>query len=67
MLMNLVFNQGLLVNQVSNYGQLRDITKPFKQFLSPQHPFTWNPDLDAKFIESKKLIVDAICKGSGNI
>ena len=52
-----------LVNQVSNYGQLRDIMKPFKQFLSPRHPFTWNPDLDAKFIESKKLIVDAICKG----
>ena len=27
-----------LVNQVSNYGQLRDIMKPFKQFLSPRHP-----------------------------
>ena len=52
-----------LVNQVSNYGQLRDIMKPCKQFLSPRHPFTWNSNPEAKFIESKKLIVDAICKG----
>ena len=52
-----------LVNQVSNYAQLRDLMAPFKAFLSPRYPFVWNSNLDAQFEESKKQIVQAIHKG----
>ena len=52
-----------LVNQVSNYAQLRDIIAPVQCFLSPRHPFSWSAELDAKFNESKQLIVEAIKQG----
>ena len=52
-----------LVNQVSNYAQLRDLMAPFKPFLSPCHPFSWNEDLDCKLKESKEAIITAIKKG----
>ena len=49
-----------LVNQVTNYAQLRDTMAPFKPFLSPKCPFTWSQDLDDSFQSSKTAIVDAI-------
>ena len=52
-----------LVNQVSNYAQLRDIMAPFKPFLSPKYKFFWTSVLDKAFNESKEAIVDAIRKG----
>ena len=52
-----------LVNQVSNYAQLRDLMAPFKCFLSPRYPFSWTAELEAKFNESKQHIVEAIRKG----
>ena len=52
-----------LVNQVSNYAQLRDTMALFKPFLSPKYQFFWSPVLDKAFNESKEVIVDAIRKG----
>ena len=52
-----------LVNQVSNYAQLREHMAPFRPFLSPRHPFEWNSSLDAAFQSSKAAIVDAIKTG----
>ena len=52
-----------LVNQVSNYAQLRNLMAPFKPFLSPRHPFFWIPVLEDAFQSSKKAIVEAICNG----
>ena len=52
-----------LVNQVSNYAQLRDLMRPFKPFLSPKHQFEWNAELDEVFQASKLAIVDAIKTG----
>ena len=52
-----------LVNQVSNYAQLRDTMAPFKPFLSPKVKFAWTPELDAAFRASKDYIVQAIRKG----
>ena len=52
-----------LVNQVSNYAQLRDLMAPFKPFLSPRCPFTWNDDLEDRFIRSKTAIIEAIKHG----
>ena len=52
-----------LVNQVSNYAQLRDLMAPFKPFLSPKHPFSWTPELNTVFNASKSSIVEAIRKG----
>ena len=52
-----------LVNQVSNYAQLRDIMAPFKPFLSPKYKFFWTPVLDKAFNDSKGAIVDAIREG----
>ena len=37
--------------------------EPFKPFLSPCTPFVWNSELDAKFEESKRQIVQAIRSG----
>ena len=36
-----------LVNQVSNYAQLRDIMAPFKPFLIPRCKFSWSPELES--------------------
>ena len=36
---------------------------PFKPFLSPRYPFSWNDELNCKFEESKSLIIEAICEG----
>ena len=52
-----------LVNQVSNYAQLRDIVSPFKPFLRPCVPFNWTPELVERVHTSKKAIVDAIRNG----
>ena len=52
-----------LVHQVAHYAQLRNLMEPFKAFLSPKVKFFWNEELDSKFIESKQLIVNAICSG----
>jgi len=52
-----------LVNQVSNYAQLRDMMAPFKPFLSPKYKFEWTPELDTAFNQSKSAIVEAIRHG----
>jgi len=52
-----------LVNQVSNYAQLRDIMAPFKPFLSPRHKFSWSTELEEAFTASKQAIVNAIRRG----
>ena len=52
-----------LVNQVSNYGQLRDVMAPFRPFLSPKTKFEWGPDLDRAFRLSKLAIVESIKAG----
>ena len=52
-----------LVNQVTNYAQLRDIMAPFKPFLSPRCKFHWSPELEEAFYTtSKEAIVEAIRK-----
>ena len=50
-----------LVNQVSNYAQLRDMMAPFKPFLSLKRKFEWLDELDKAFTASKSAIADAIC------
>ena len=52
-----------LVNQVSNYGQLRDFMALFRPFLSPNYKFFWSEVLDKAFEESKELIIQAIRTG----
>ena len=52
-----------LVNQVSNYGQLRDAMAPFRPLLSPRTTFVWNKELDDAFSKSKQSIVDLIKSG----
>jgi hypothetical protein len=52
-----------LVNQVSNYAQLREIMEPFKPFLSPRCQFSWSPILDEAFQKSKEAIIDSIRQG----
>lgn len=52
-----------LVNQLSNYAQLRDMMQPFRQFLSPKTPFEWTEDLQKLFEESKSAIIEAIRHG----
>ena len=52
-----------LVNQVTNYAQLRDIMAPFKPFLSPRCKFHWSPELEKAFTSSKEAIVEAIRQG----
>ena len=52
-----------LVNQVANYGQLRDFMALFRPFLSPKYKFFWNDELDKAFEESKELIIQAIRHG----
>lgn len=52
-----------LVNQVSHYGQLREMMEPFRKFLSPKCKFEWTDELDNLFNESKKKIVAAIEEG----
>ena len=52
-----------LVNQVSNYSQLRDIMAPFRPFLSPRCKFQWSPELEDAFRASKEAIVEAIRQG----
>ena len=55
-----------LVNQVSNYAQLRGIMAPIKPFLSPHHPFPWTHELDEAFKSSKEKIISSICGGCPN-
>ena len=52
-----------LVNQVSNYAQLREMMAPFKPFLSPKCKFEWTSELDNAFNLSKIAIVEAIRHG----
>ena len=52
-----------LVNQVSNYAQLRDMMEPFRKFLSPKNKFYWDHKLNDAFVKSKSAIVNAIHNG----
>ena len=52
-----------LVNQVSNYAQVRDYMTIFRPFLSPSYKFFWSPVLDKAFEESKELIIQSIREG----
>ena len=52
-----------LVNQVSNYSQLRDLMAPFRPLLSPKVQFVWSDALDIAFKRSRQLIVDQIREG----
>ena len=52
-----------LVNQVSNYAQLREVMEPFKPFLSPRCKFSWSSQLDEAFQQSKIAIIDSIRHG----
>ena len=52
-----------LINQVSHYGQLRDMMAPFRKFLSPKEKFVWTEELDSAFENSKSQILDAIREG----
>ena len=52
-----------LVNQVSNYAQLRDSMASFKPFLSPRCKFLWSPELESTFQASKEAIIKAIRQG----
>ena len=52
-----------LINQVSHYGQLRDMMAPFRKFLSPKEKFVWTEELDSAFGNSKSQILDAIQEG----
>ena len=52
-----------LVNQVSNYAQLRDIMAPFRIFLKKNQRFFWNNEFDKIFQSSKSAITRMIEKG----
>ena len=52
-----------LVNQVSNYAQLRDHMAPFRSLMSPKTKFCWNEELDRAFEKSKKKIIQLIQRG----
>ena len=52
-----------LVNQVATYAQLRDLMAPFRPFLSPKTPFSWNSELNNAFEESKEKLVNLIKHG----
>ena len=52
-----------LVNQVSNYAQLRDIMAPFRVFLKKNQRFYWNNDFEKIFQSSKSAITRMIEKG----
>ena len=52
-----------LVNQVSNYAQLRDYMEPFRPFLSPRVQFHWSSELDLAFQKSKESIIQAKKQG----
>jgi hypothetical protein len=52
-----------LINQVSNYAQLRDMMVPFRPFLSPKVRFEWTQQLDDAFHRSKDAIIEAIRHG----
>ncbi len=52
-----------LLNQVSNYGQLRDYLAPFRHLLSPKTKFEWGENLNRAFEDSKLSIIRMIEKG----
>ena len=52
-----------LVNQVSHYARLTNLMAPFRNFLSPNHKFEWNSELEETFLQSKKEIIAAIEEG----
>ena len=52
-----------LVNQVSNYAQIRDFMSIFRPFLSPRYKFFWSSVLDKAFEESKEFIIQSIRQG----
>ena len=52
-----------LINQASNYGQLRDVMTPFRKFLSHKQKFYWDDELNKAFENSKATIVDMIREG----
>ena len=52
-----------LVNQVSHYGQIKEMMAPFKALLSPKTIFRWTDELEAAFQNSKAAIIAAIEQG----
>ena len=52
-----------LVNQVSNYAQLRDYMEIFRPFLCPKYKFFWSHVLDDAFEKSKQCIIESIKNG----
>ena len=52
-----------LVNQVANYGQLREFMTLFRPFLSPKYKFFWTQVLDKAFEDSKEHIIQSIRQG----
>ena len=52
-----------LINQVSNYSQLRDNLAPFRKFLSCKTKFNWTDELNHAFERSKIDIIESIKKG----
>ena len=52
-----------LINQVSNYSQLRDNLAPFRKFLSSKTKFYWSEELDRAFEKSKLDIIASIKTG----
>ena len=52
-----------LVNQVTNYAQLRGIMEPFKPFLSSRCKFSWSPALEETFQLSREAIILVIRQG----
>ena len=52
-----------LINQVNYTLSKSDAMLPFRNLLKPQETFTWTEELERAFVESKKLIVEAIKEG----
>ena len=52
-----------LINQVSNYAQLRDSLAPFRHFLKHKVRFEWSAELNVAFESSKQSIIESIKHG----
>ena len=50
-----------MTNQVS-YA-FASIMAPFRNLLKPNTPFIWNNLLQAKFVEAKEMIINAVTEG----
>ena len=52
-----------MTNQVSYAFALSNIMEPFRHLLKPNTPFIWNNLLQAKFVEAKEMIINAVTEG----